>query len=48
TGPVARGDEATVAAQRAAVKQRAPELLSLFDALTAATRSLAADPAMTV
>jgi len=44
TGPVARGDELTVAAQRAAVKQRAPELLGLFDALTAATRSLAADP----
>jgi predicted short-subunit dehydrogenase-like oxidoreductase (DUF2520 family) len=42
TGPVARGDEATVARQRAAVGERAPELLGLFDALTAATRELAA------
>ncbi len=46
TGPVARGDEATVAAQRAAVAQHTPELLSLFDALTIATRSLAARPAV--
>ncbi len=41
TGPVARGDEPTVAAQREAVGERAPELLALFDALTAATRELA-------
>lgn len=41
TGPVARGDEATVAAQREAVRERAPDLLPLFDALTAATRELA-------
>jgi predicted short-subunit dehydrogenase-like oxidoreductase (DUF2520 family) len=41
TGPVARGDELTVAAQREAVGERAPELLTLFDALTAATRELA-------
>src|SRR5581483_4695607 len=41
TGPVARGDEETVAAQRAAVAQRAPDLLPLFDALTEATRALA-------
>ena len=41
TGPIARGDEATVARQRAAVADRAPELLDLFDALAAATRSLA-------
>ncbi|MDX6697494.1 MAG: hypothetical protein QOE65_891 [Solirubrobacteraceae bacterium] len=41
TGPVARGDEATVARQRAAVEDRAPDLLPLFDALTAATRDLA-------
>ena len=45
TGPIARGDEATVAAQRAAVAQRTPELLELFDALTTATRALAASPA---
>jgi predicted short-subunit dehydrogenase-like oxidoreductase (DUF2520 family) len=42
TGPVARGDEATVARQRAAVAQRTPELLELFDALTVATRALVA------
>jgi predicted short-subunit dehydrogenase-like oxidoreductase (DUF2520 family) len=41
TGPVARGDEQTVAAQRAAVAERAPELLAIFDALVQATRSLA-------
>jgi len=43
TGPVVRGDTATVARQRAAVAERAPELLSLFDALTDATRSLASE-----
>jgi predicted short-subunit dehydrogenase-like oxidoreductase (DUF2520 family) len=42
TGPVLRGDEETVARQRAAVAERAPELLALFDALTDATRDLAA------
>ena len=41
TGPIARGDEATVARQRAAVAERAPELLALFDALADATRALA-------
>ena len=41
TGPVARGDEETVAAQRAAVADRVPDLLPLFDALTEATRALA-------
>ena len=41
TGPVARGDEATVARQRAAVAERTPELLTLFDALVDATRALA-------
>jgi predicted short-subunit dehydrogenase-like oxidoreductase (DUF2520 family) len=40
TGPIARGDEATVARQRAAVEERAPDLLPLFDALTDATRAL--------
>jgi predicted short-subunit dehydrogenase-like oxidoreductase (DUF2520 family) len=40
TGPIARGDEETVARQRAAVEERAPDLLPLFDALTDATRSL--------
>lgn len=41
TGPIARGDEATVARQRAAVEERAPRLLPLFDALAEATRELA-------
>jgi len=42
TGPVARGDEATVARQRTAVAEATPELLELFDALVSATRELAA------
>jgi pantoate--beta-alanine ligase len=42
TGPVARGDEATVERQRAAVEERTPELLPLFDAMVLATRELAA------
>jgi predicted short-subunit dehydrogenase-like oxidoreductase (DUF2520 family) len=41
TGPIARGDEATVARQREAVAERTPELLPLFDTLVAATRELA-------
>lgn len=41
TGPVARGDEATVAAQRQAVADQAPELLDLFDVLVRHTRALA-------
>ncbi len=45
TGPVARGDEATVERQRAALAQRTPELLELFDACVDATRHLAARPA---
>lgn len=43
TGPVARGDELTVARQREAVAQRAPELTPLYDALVEATRTLAAN-----
>lgn len=42
TGPIARGDEATVERQRAAIDDRTPELLALFDALADATRALAA------
>lgn len=45
TGPIARGDEATVTRQRDAVAARAPDLLGLFDALAATTRDLAAVPA---
>jgi predicted short-subunit dehydrogenase-like oxidoreductase (DUF2520 family) len=41
TGPIARGDEATVARQRAAVAERTPGLTAVFDALAAATRDLA-------
>jgi predicted short-subunit dehydrogenase-like oxidoreductase (DUF2520 family) len=42
TGPIARGDEATVARQRAAVVERAPDLVAVYDALADATRALAA------
>lgn len=41
TGPIARGDETTVARQRDAVAASAPELLELFDVLTVRTRALA-------
>ena len=42
TGPIARGDHDTVARQRAAVEERAPDLLPLFDVLADATRAVAA------
>jgi predicted short-subunit dehydrogenase-like oxidoreductase (DUF2520 family) len=42
TGPVARGDEATIARQRAAIEERAPDLLETFDALVAASRMVVA------
>jgi pantoate--beta-alanine ligase len=41
TGPLARGDEATVQRQRQAVQERTPHLLPLFDTLAEATRRLA-------
>jgi predicted short-subunit dehydrogenase-like oxidoreductase (DUF2520 family) len=41
TGPVARGDERTIEAQRQAVEEAAPELLDLFDELVRQTRALA-------
>jgi predicted short-subunit dehydrogenase-like oxidoreductase (DUF2520 family) len=41
TGPIARGDEETVARQRAAIAERAPDLVPLFDAMVDATRTLA-------
>ncbi|MDQ6816221.1 MAG: DUF2520 domain-containing protein [Actinomycetota bacterium] len=44
TGPVARGDEATVARQRTAVLERAPDLVDLFDSLVQATRAVALEP----
>lgn len=40
TGPVARGDRATVERQRDAVEARTPELVGLFDALVDATHAL--------
>ena len=42
TGPIARGDEATVERHRAVLSERAPDLLPLYDALAQATRTLAA------
>ncbi len=47
TGPVARGDEQTVRSQRAAIEDRTPELLPLFDELVRATRTLAAEEQLT-
>ncbi|HEX8855611.1 MAG TPA: DUF2520 domain-containing protein [Thermoleophilaceae bacterium] len=41
TGPVARGDELTVAKQRTALREHTPELLPLFDALVAQARAVA-------
>jgi predicted short-subunit dehydrogenase-like oxidoreductase (DUF2520 family) len=41
TGPVARGDDATVAAQRRAIAETAPHLLPFFDELVERTRDLA-------
>ncbi|WP_159501210.1 Rossmann-like and DUF2520 domain-containing protein [Microbacterium sp. 18062] len=41
TGPVVRGDEPTVQAQRAAVAERLPARLALFDELVSAARDLA-------
>ena len=42
TGPIARGDHATVERQRAAVEERCPELLPAWDVLSDLTRNLAA------
>ena len=42
TGPLARGDDATVARQRAAVAEVAPALVALFDELVEHTRAVAA------
>lgn len=46
TGPVARGDEATVARQREAVAEVAPDSLDLFDELVTRTRTLAGREAL--
>jgi predicted short-subunit dehydrogenase-like oxidoreductase (DUF2520 family) len=42
TGPIARGDEGTVARHRAAIAERAPDLLALYDVLAEATREVVA------
>jgi predicted short-subunit dehydrogenase-like oxidoreductase (DUF2520 family) len=41
TGPIKRGDHETVARQRAAVAEAAPELVPLFDVMAERTRELA-------
>ncbi|MCW3013562.1 MAG: hypothetical protein JWO02_654 [Solirubrobacterales bacterium] len=41
TGPIARGDEQTVARQRATIAERTPDLGALFDVLADLTRALA-------
>jgi predicted short-subunit dehydrogenase-like oxidoreductase (DUF2520 family) len=43
TGPIMRGDETVVARQRSEVARVHPELLALWDALTARTREIAAE-----
>jgi predicted short-subunit dehydrogenase-like oxidoreductase (DUF2520 family) len=42
TGPIARGDEATVERHLEALRERAPELVDLYEALAERTRALAA------
>lgn len=41
TGPIARGDEATVRRHREAIGQARPELASFYDGLAAATKAMA-------
>jgi predicted short-subunit dehydrogenase-like oxidoreductase (DUF2520 family) len=41
TGPIARGDEATVARHLAALRDTAPQLVPLYEALAERTRELA-------
>ncbi len=43
TGPIARGDEATVARHLAALRESAPELVELYEQLAERTRRLAAE-----
>ena len=38
TGPIVRGDEATVAKHRQALLERAPDLLGLYDSMAEVTR----------
>jgi predicted short-subunit dehydrogenase-like oxidoreductase (DUF2520 family) len=41
TGPIARGDQVTIDGHRAALRERAPELLELYDALAARAETVA-------
>jgi predicted short-subunit dehydrogenase-like oxidoreductase (DUF2520 family) len=43
TGPIARGDEATVERHLEALRQHAPELVPVYEALAERTRAIAAD-----
>jgi predicted short-subunit dehydrogenase-like oxidoreductase (DUF2520 family) len=43
TGPIARGDQTTVDGHRAALQERAPELLPLYDVLAERARAVAAN-----
>jgi predicted short-subunit dehydrogenase-like oxidoreductase (DUF2520 family) len=43
TGPIARGDEATVERHLAALREAAPELVPVYEALAERTRALAAE-----
>ena len=43
TGPIARGDQVTVDGHRAALSERAPELLPLYDVLTERAQAVARD-----
>ena len=45
TGPIARGDEATVARHQEALRRTAPELLDLYSALAERARAIASQPA---
>ena len=47
TGPIARGDDAVVERHRAAVADRTPEFLPLWDALADATRRVAGTTVVT-
>ncbi|MBN8869709.1 MAG: DUF2520 domain-containing protein [Solirubrobacterales bacterium] len=46
TGPIARGDEATVDAHRRALGESRPDLLVFYDALAERTRQIAGRPAI--
>jgi predicted short-subunit dehydrogenase-like oxidoreductase (DUF2520 family) len=46
TGPIARGDENTVAAHREALSERRPDLLGFYDSLAERTRQIAGRPTM--